>query len=292
MSVLTYSESAVRCLFAVLACFAAAVANAAPIAEADPDFVDDRWSLAVTLDHPKQRYFYFPPRTDFGLQKSGYALVVVLPGGRGDASSRPIYGALYLESMPVDFVMAQLVSVRWEPEQRIVWPTSRIKDVEPEFTSSEFIAAVIEDVRARVQVDPDRTYLMGASSSGGAVYTAALSNADVSGAVVTASVFREQHLPPLSGAAGKRFFLLQSPSDEITPFHYAQAAAEALSTNGGTVLLYALPGGHHPVWPTNLKGVYGYAFHWLQTQPNREIQQSLEPSPLAFPQSVRRFKRR
>lgn len=262
------------------------------VAADDPDFVDDKWSVAVTLDHPNQRYFFFPPRSDFGSENSGHALVVVLPGGNGGASQRPYYGGIYLNSMPVDFVMAQLVSFKWESKQRIVWPTSRISDVAVDFTTSEFIAAVIDDVRGRVRVDPKRIFLMGASSSGGAVYTAALSNADVAGSVVTASVFREHQLPPMSGAMGKRFFLLQSPTDEITPFSYAQVAAEALSAHGATVLLYEYPGGHSPPWPNGFSGIYGHAFHWLQTTPNKALQRTFDPPPASLPQSVRRFKRR
>lgn len=257
------------------------------------DFTDDQWSVAVTLADPKQRYFYFPPRSDVGVPEAGRALVVVLPGGGGGVSLRRQYGGVYLNAMPVDFVMAQLVSVQWQPEQQIVWPTERIRDVEIGFTTSDFIDAVIDDVRQRVRVDPQRIYLMGVSSSGGAVYTAAVTNPDVSGAVVIASVFRANHLPDLAGAAGKRFFLYYGKDDAIVPFGESEAAASALSDHGASVVLYTAPGGHQPSWPNNQFGVLGHAFHWLQGAPNALLQRSFEPSrqvsePWHGPRSQRR----
>lgn len=257
----------------------------------DAAFIDDEWSMAITLEDPKQRYFYFPPRTDFGVPAAGYALVVVLPGGPGGASQRPYYKDVYLNAMPVDFMMAQLLSVKWSPEQRIVWPTKKITDVQVEFTTPEFITAVIDDVRGRVRIDPQRIILMGASSSGGAVMTAALTNTDVSGALLTASVFREHQLPPMRGAADKRFFLVQGVSDDITPFHYAQTAAQTLSRHGADVRLYAMPGGHHPGWPNNYRGVYGYAFHWLQGDHNSNIERRHPPQSSQDSKFQRRFRR-
>lgn len=242
--------------------------------EGQPDsrkFVDDRWSVAVTLSSPKQRYFYFRPRKEGEVGEMGYGLIVVLPGGRGDASQRPYYGNVYLNSVPYGFVMAQLVAVKWTPEQKVIWPSKYIPAEGMQFTTSEFVDAVITDVERRVEIDPRHVYLMGASSSGQSVYGSAVSNPRISGALVVASVFTKQLLPSLQGAKGKRFFLYQSPDDDVTRFHFAEAAATALRGHGAEVLLYSYPGGHNPTWPNNSLGVYGYAFHWLQGEAQQHV---------------------
>nr|MBV6629149.1 hypothetical protein [Oceanococcus sp. HetDA_MAG_MS8] len=62
-----------RSLKAVLLCLALTSLDviAQPATWDDAAFIDDEWSMAVTLENPKQRYFYFPPRTDFGVPAAG-----------------------------------------------------------------------------------------------------------------------------------------------------------------------------------------------------------------------------
>ncbi len=152
------------------------------------------------------------------------------------------------------------------------------------FFTTEFIDAVLNDVGKLVKVDPNRIYLMGMSSGGGATYFSAISNPRIRGALVIASVFKPEHLPPLEGARGKRFFLYQSPEDRVTRFTYAQAAKQKLSTIGADVVLEEYAGGHNGHWPDDRYRVFHNAFRWLQS--------GIEPDSAANAPSHLRFQRR
>jgi predicted esterase len=64
------------------------------------------------------------------------------------------------------------------------------------------------------------------------------------GAFVAMSVFVPAKLPPLSGAKGQKYFLLQSPDDQVTKYKFAENALLQLTKNGATVELKGYDGGH------------------------------------------------
>ena len=78
------------------------------------------------------------------------------------------------------------------------------------------------------------------------------------------SVFRPRELPPPEDAAGKAFFLLQSPQDQVTPIEHAEAAEKALKAAGAKVLLRRYEGGHG--WRGDIWTMIGDGSGWLDQQ--------------------------
>jgi predicted esterase len=140
--------------------------------------------------------------------------------------------------------MAQLVAVKWDREQEIVWPTARDKVKGAKFTTEKFVAAVLDEVKARHKIDPRRVYTLSWSSGGPAAYAVALSVPAVKGSFVAMSVYRPDRLPPLKAAKGHAFFLYHSPEDRVCPAWMARRAQRELTANGARVTLLTYPGGH------------------------------------------------
>ncbi len=240
------------------------VSQVASAAAEPAPFVGDHYSVAVVAKHPAQHYFYFPPKNKHISGEGLVGLVIALPGGRGDEGARPDIGNIYLRSLPGDFALVQLINPIWRPDQKIMWPTPKVRTEGMEFSTPQFIDAVLDDVQKLVRVDPNRVYLMGRSSGGGATYYSAVSNPRIRGAFIEASVFKPEHLPSLEGAKGKRFFLYQSPTDDVTPFSFAEAAKQALSGVGAEVVLEEFEGGHYAKSHQDRMRTYHNAFRWLQ----------------------------
>jgi predicted esterase len=77
-------------------------------------------------------------------------------------------------------------------------------------------------------------------------------------------------LPPLDNAKGKRFYLLQSPDDQVTPLRFAEEAESALSIAGAKVHLHRQEGGHG--WHGDMWGMLRAGIEWLE----REARESKE----------------
>ncbi len=93
---------------------ATTLAVAAPAADGKAPFVGDNYSVAVVGKHPQQRYFFFPPKAT-SLPGEGLAgLIIALPGGDGDERARPYIGNIYLQSLPDDFALVQLINPTWK----------------------------------------------------------------------------------------------------------------------------------------------------------------------------------
>jgi predicted esterase len=86
----------------------------------------------------------------------------------------------------------------------------------------------------------------------------------VTGTFIAMSVFRPEGLPPLENAAGKPFFLLQSPHDQVTPVQPAEAAEKALKAAGAKVHLRRYEGGHG--WCGDVWTMIGDGVGWLDRQ--------------------------
>ena len=194
---------------------------------------------------PHMRYFLIGPQEDAPRPEAGYALVVVLPGEDGGEGALPFVKRLYRDALGEDYVMAQLVAVKWTPEQEVVWPTARVKAAGAEFYTEQFVEAVIKDVRAAHPVDASRVYLLAWDSAGLAAYTVSLqADRQVAGSFIAMSEFKPHLMPPLKQAEGHAYYIYHSPQDEVTSFKVSNAAKLLLKQNGAKVQQVPYEGGH------------------------------------------------
>src|SRR5690606_14946499 len=144
--------------------------------------------------------------------EDGFGLLVVLPGGDGSVDFAPFVQRIHELALPEDFALVQLIAPKWSDDQEIVWPTQGNPEEGQEFTTEEFIGAVVAEVEKAVTLESNRVYALAWSSSGPAVYDAMLrDDTPRDGAMIAMSVFKPDRLPPLDKAAGRRFYLLHSP---------------------------------------------------------------------------------
>jgi predicted esterase len=115
----------------------------------------------------------------------------------------------------------------------LVWPTRLNPVAKMEFTTEEFVAAVIADAAKKHKLDPRAVFTLSWSSSGPAAYAIALQDkTPVTGSLVAMSVFKPDSLPPLAKAKGRPFYILHSPDDKVCPFRMAEAARDELTKAG------------------------------------------------------------
>jgi len=94
------------------------------------------------------------------------------------------------------------------------------------------------------------------------VYASALKkDSPLRGAFVAMSVFVPARLPPLAQASGKKFFLLQSPQDQVTKYSFAKQAKMQLEKAGAKVELQDYEGGHG--WQGDVFGNIRSGIDWL-----------------------------
>ena len=240
--------------------------KATAAAEQDPTAdVRDVANEPITIGgDPKQQYFLIgadQAAKQAAAKGDGLKLLLVLPGGDGSAGFNPFVRRIRKFGLSDGWAIAELVAPKWDEtrSKQVVWPTEKNRFAAAKFTTEEFIDAVIKDVRARVRIDARNIYLMGWSSGGPAVYAAMLrKDTSIAGAYVLMSVFPEEFKPVIEHAKGKRFYLFQSPNDQVTPIEHARRAREALEKAGATVMLNTYDGGHgfnFPVWEEIPKAV-------------------------------------
>lgn len=212
----------------------------------------------------RQRYFLLEGPDRPKSPEAGYGLLVVLPGGDGGADFLPFVKRICKLAVPPDYLVAQLVAVRWNDAQEIVWPTAS-KPVEGQkFTTEQFVEAVVEDVRREHRLDERRIYVLGWSSGGPAAYTAALQEkTPLRGAYVAMSVFVEENLPPLAAARDRAFLIDHSPEDQVCAYHFAEQARVRLIAQGARVRLVTYAGGHG--WQGDVWGRLRDGLRWLET---------------------------
>jgi predicted esterase len=211
----------------------------------------------------QQRYFLIGAKPDQKAPEPGYALLLVLPGGDGSAEFNPFVKRIWKNALPEGFVVAQLVAVASDRKNQIVWPTAKDKDPKQAFSTEDFIGNVITEVKSRHKIDDGRVYALGWSSGGPGVYSAALQkDSPIKGALVAMSVFMPPKLPPLAQGKGRRFYLLQSPQDQVTRFVFAESAKKQLTAAGAAVELKPYQGGHG--WQGDVFGNIGAGIDWLE----------------------------
>jgi predicted esterase len=209
-----------------------------------------------------KRYFLIDPPKDVKAPKTGYRLLVVLPGGSGSADFHPFVKRIYKHSVPEGYLLAQPVAVKWTEKQEIVWPTNKNRVEGMKFSTEEFVDAVIKDVAGKHKLDPEQVFTLTWSSSGPAAYAVSLTNPKVTGSFIAMSVFKPDLLPPLEKSKGHGYFLYHSPDDRVCPFRMAEQAAKDLEKKGATVKLATYEGGHG--WKAGLYDHIREGVQWLE----------------------------
>lgn len=222
------------------------------------DEISTRTSVA---GKPKQSYFLIDPSADEETA-TDRRLLLVLPGGNGSADFNPFVTNIARNALEPGFLVAQMVAVKWTPDQRVVWPTKESPVEGMEFTTGEFIEAVIEDVGKRHAIDRDHIYTLSWSSSGPAAYAASLRIDAIRGSFIAMSVFKPDQLPPLAEAKGHRYFLHHSPEDRVCPMRMARDAEKKLAEQGAEVEFASYDGGHG--WHGDVFGAIRRGIAWLQ----------------------------
>jgi predicted esterase len=157
------------------------------------------------------------------------------------------------------------VAFNWTPQQQIVWPTRTNRVDGQQFSTEDFVEAVIRDVAEKHPVDKNSVFTLSWSSSGPAAYAISLAeNTPVRGSYIAMSVFKPDTLPRISGARGHAYFLDHSPADQVCPFRMAQAAEKALKENGASVVLNTYDGGHG--WHGEIYARVTNGIRWLESQ--------------------------
>ena len=222
--------------------------------------------LLTVKGQPKQQYFLIGA----GAAKAGgdakpRGLLVVMPGGDGSKEFHAFVTSIQQEALPDGYLVAQLVAVPAKVNP-VVWPTEKLPQKKQAFTTEQFIENVVREVKARHKVDDARVFALGWSSSGGAAYGITLKpGSPVRGAAVAMSVFKSKELPPLSGAKGRRFAILHSEDDRMTPIRMARDAEKRLAEAGGEVKFIEMSGGHG--WQDDPFGRIREAVEWLERKP-------------------------
>ena len=202
------------------------------------------------------RFFFFPPTSQAAEPKAASPLLLVLPGGDGSAEFQPFVQSIHKQALQGRFAVAQVLA----PPQ-IVWPTR--SSTAKWRATGESIAAIVEEACKLHAIDRQQIYALAWSSSGPAVYDAALeSNSPLAGAFIAMSVFRPDELPPLAAAKGRRFYLFHSPADAVCPYEMAKQAQEQLAAAGAKVTLVDYTGGHG--WHGPVHDSIRAGLEWLQ----------------------------
>jgi RNA polymerase sigma factor (sigma-70 family) len=195
---------------------------------------------------PMKRYYLLRPGEAAAGAKP--KLLLVLPGGHGQAREFLPFVTTLAEELAPGHVVALLSAPQWTAEQaqKIVWPkkTDRLKAAR--FTTEEFVAAVFNEIKQSGAADTEQAVLFGWSSSGPAVYATALSDQAPPSLryYVLSAVFKPENLPPLTHAKGKRIYVQHGDKDQLIPLRWAKQAERALTQAKARVQLEVFEGGH------------------------------------------------
>ena len=238
---------------------------------------------------PNKNYFLIGNGEQVKTPEDGFKLVIVLPGGDGGPSFNPFIRRIYKYSLNPEYLMAQLVAVKWTANQQIVWPTNKVKVKGQKFSTEEFADAVIKDIKAKYKLNPKQIFTLAWSSGGPAAYAISVQKEKAAtGSYIAMSVFDPNTLGPLEGAAGHCYLLDHSPDDKVCPIRMAEKADEMLTAAGAKTRFVSYQGGHG--WYGNCYGRLEWGFGWLEkavlglAPSDKQLQaQSSPPRRLPFP---------
>jgi predicted peptidase len=212
----------------------------------------------------KMRYLLHVPDKDAQEPADGWRVLVVMPGGDGSADFAPFVGRVRQNALGKEWVLVQLVAPKWDDKQgeKTVWPTEKRPYPGMKFTTEKFLDSVLDDLGKKRKIDPKFVYTLTWSSSGPAAYTLALeTKTRITGSFVAMSVFQKDELPPLKNGAGRRFYLLHSPQDQVCPIKLAERARDELTKAGADVEYETYEGGHG--WHGDVYGEIKAGVEWL-----------------------------
>jgi predicted esterase len=210
-----------------------------------------------------KRYFLIGTDEQVPTRADGFGLVVVLPGDDKGLGVNPFVKRIYKKSLSKEYLVAQLVPVRWTAEQQVVWPTEKTTVEKQDFSTEEFIEAVIKDVKAKYRVNDSHIFTLSWSLGGPAGYAYSLQKEkSATGSFIAMSVFEPGSLPPLEHANGHAYFIFHSPTDGTCPVSMAEKAERVLKENGAKVKLQKYGGGHN--WPRYPYGRITSGIWWLE----------------------------
>ena len=219
-------------------------------------------SVDKTVPGQKDQRYFLIGDTKRDAPADGFALLLVLPGGDGSAEFNPFIRRIYASALPEGYLVAQLVAVPSKNKNQVVWPTAQSKDAKQTFTTESFIANVVKDVNKSVKIDDARVFTLSWSSGGPAAYAASIADGTpVKGSFVAMSVFPIAQFKSLAAAKGHRYYLLQSPDDQVTKYFFREMAAANLTKAGASVETADYPGGHG--WQGDVFGNIRKGVEWL-----------------------------
>lgn len=231
-----------RNLYRVFGLFIFVVFSHAALGQND---VKDIESVKKTVRPHAELQYFMMQRAGEAAPKGGYKVMMILPGGNGSAQFEPFVQRIMKYALPKGYVVVQPIAVKWTEAQKIVWPTKVAPVKGMKFTTEQAMDAILKDVSKQVKVDKKHVYAMGWSSSGPAVYAAALrKKTPFKGYYVSMSVFKENERARLRNAEKQKFYIEHGDSDRVCPLWMAKKAAEVLKANKAKVEFSVYQGGH------------------------------------------------
>lgn len=244
-------------------------ATGSAVVHAQDDVADVPASELHAEDNKHKKYFLIGDTDAARAPRSGFGLLVVLPGGDGSEDFLPFVKRVFKNGLPDGYLVAQLVAVKWKTDQKIVWPTEASRVEGKAFTTEAFIESVIKDVKDRHKINKKRVYTLSWSSSGPAAYAAALQDKTaVRGSFIAMSVFKPKQLPNLERAEGRLFYIYHSPDDRVCPFRMAEDARNRLEGVKAKVRFKRYDGGHG--WRGNVFGNIREGIDWLESMSKKK----------------------
>ena len=237
-----------------------------------------------------KRYFLIGAGEQIKPPEEGFGLVIVLPGGDGGPDFNPFVKRIYKNALSDKYLVVQLVAVRWTSNQKIVWPTEKVRAEKQKFSTEEFVEAVVRDIKAKHKLNEQRIFTLSWSSGGPAAYVISLQKEkSVTGSYVAMSVFKPNRLGNLEQAAGHSYFIDHSPEDKVCPFRMAKNAARILRKYGARTRLVTYKGGHG--WQGNVYGRLREGIGWLElnTATQQAEKQKQEPVESKQPAILKAF---
>ncbi len=232
-----------------------------PAAIDAPDVADiPTQDLRLNKDEHK-RYLLAGPRKGEKEPANGFGLLIVMPGGTGEASFHPFVKRIYKNAVPDGFLVVQPVAVKWTPEQQIVWPTEKAKVTGMKYTTEDFVEAIVEETAKTKKIDPARVFTLTWSSSGPAAYVISTRKKElVKGSLIAMSVFQPDFVE-MDRVKDKPYYILHSPDDKTCPFRMAEDARDTLRKAGAKVAFATYAGGHG--WQDDPFGKIRTGLEWL-----------------------------
>ncbi|RYG38831.1 hypothetical protein EON81_02560 [bacterium] len=208
----------------------------------DGDDVKDIPSAAFLVGNDPMKRYFISGKMEPGKPKN---VLIVMPGGPGTPEFHPFVKRIQKNVLGEDWIVVQPIAPMWDnAKERVVWPSAASPYPPAKFTMETFLDGMLDELPARHKVKVGKTYMLGWSSSGPAIYSyAGHGKHTIDGAVVAMSVFNPEYFGDAKSLAVKRFYLYHSPEDFIKMSN-PEAAKARLESLKIPVALTTYEGGH------------------------------------------------